>query len=162
MYGKLFESTYSGSMIGMGPVVFSVWPYVIAKMRPDKSVGFQVELNPVLLSAIIGQVTPAQVSEAINRLCDPDPISRTEGEDGRRLIRVGSFDYKVVNGEKYARIRNEEERRTQNREAQARFREKHQKRKKKGKSLKTMDQWVKTGEYLDNRAAAANGEKNHE
>lgn len=110
-------------MVGSGAHVFAVMGYVIANMRPDVKVGAQVELNPRLLSFIIGE-KEAVILEAIERLCAPDPESRTKVDDGRRLIRMGQFDYQVVNGAKYLAIRDEEARRESNREAKRRERSK--------------------------------------
>ena len=124
MYGKHFESMYEGSMIGVGAPVFAVWGYVIAKMKPDATVGYQVELNPKLLSFIIGEKKEV-IEQALKVLCSPDKDSRTKEEQGRRLVKIGEFDYRVVNGLKYATIKNEEQRREKNREAQARFRANH-------------------------------------
>ncbi len=90
--------------------MFAVWGYVIANMREDKEVGAQVELNPKLLHAIIGEEQTV-IEEVIERLCAPDEESRSKEEDGRRLVRLGQFDYRVVNGAKYMAIRNEEDRR---------------------------------------------------
>lgn len=123
MFGKLYESLYEGSMVGAGSVVFAVWTYVIAKQRPDKVVGAQVTLNAKLLAVVIGEPEEA-IEAAIKFLCSPDPQSRTKKEGGRRLIRMGEFDYQVVNGAKYREIRDEEQRRMQNRDAQERFRKK--------------------------------------
>jgi len=123
MYGKHFQSMYTGSMVGSGALVFAVMGYVIANAVPDRKVGTQVELNPRLLKAILGEPEDAIV-RAIEFLCSPDPQSRTKEEEGRRLVRLGQFDYRVVNGEKYRAIRDEETRRQQNRDAQARHRAK--------------------------------------
>ena len=123
MYGKHYASMYDGSMVGAGAIVFAVWGYVIGNARPDRTIGTQVELNPKLLAFILGE-SEAAVEEAIEKLCAPDPKSRTPTLDGRKLVRHGSFSYQVVNGEKYRKIRDEEERRSQNREAQAKFRAK--------------------------------------
>jgi hypothetical protein len=121
MYGKHFASLYEGSMVGAGAVVFAVWGYVIAKQVPDKKVGSQVRLNPKLLAAILGEADK-DVQKAIEFLCSPDPQSTTKENNGRRLIKVGEFDYQVVNGAKYRAIRDEETRRDQNRTAQRRHR----------------------------------------
>lgn len=110
-------------MMGAGSHIFAVWSYVIASMEPDVDVGFQVELNPKLLAAVIGD-TPERMQEAIDFLCAPDPMSRSEEEGGRRMMRVAMFDYRVVNGMKYSKIRNEESRREQNRLNQQRCRNK--------------------------------------
>ena len=118
MYGKFFQSTFTGSMFGAGPVVFAVWGYVIANVWDGT-----VELNPPLLAAILG-TTPAEVNRAIGVLCSPDARSRSQGEEGRRMLHEGGFLYHVVNHEHYRKLRNEEERRAYNREAKQRERAK--------------------------------------
>lgn len=123
MYGKHFASMYCGSMVGAGFGVYSLMGYVIANMKPDKVVGFQVELNVKLLAVTFGETEEA-TQKAIDYLCAPDPDTRTEGEEGRRLVKVGKFAYRVVNGVHYNEMRNEEHRREQNRTAQANFRAK--------------------------------------
>lgn len=100
-------------MVGSGPDVFAVWAYVIAN-----AVDGQVELNPILLSASIG-CPPDRIVAAIEALCSPDKNSRSQAEDGRRLIKEGSFAYKVVNHSIYRSILNESERREYNRVKQA-------------------------------------------
>lgn len=122
MYGKIFESMFQGSMIGAGSHVFAVWAYVIANMRPDREVGAQVDLNPKLLGFILGE-EEERVRGAIEYLCRPDGESRTPDEQGRRLVQMGEYAYRVVNGAKYRAIRDEETRRRQNREAKRRERE---------------------------------------
>lgn len=123
MFGKHFESMYEGSMVGVGAVKFAVWGYVIAKMRPDSELGAVVSLNSRLLAPILGESIDA-VQDAIDWLCSPDPESRTKAEDGKRLVRLGQFDYRVVNGAYYRELRDEEKRREQLRIAQQKFRDK--------------------------------------
>jgi hypothetical protein len=123
MFGKSFDSMYRGSMMGAGSHVFAVWGFVISNQKPDREVGFQVELNVKLLAMVIGD-TEDRMQAAVDYLCAVDPGSRTPDDDGRRLIKLGPFDYRVVNGKKYNNIRNEGERREQNREAQQRHRDK--------------------------------------
>lgn len=110
-------------MVGAGSTVFAVMGYVIAKQEPDRQVGSQVTLNPVLLKAILGDELEA-VEKAIEFLCAPDPQSNSPDKDGRRLVKIGQFAYQVVNGAKYRAIRDEETRREQNREAKRRQRSK--------------------------------------
>lgn len=119
---------YTGSMVGAGFGPYAVMGYVISNQKPDSVVGFQVELNPALLTTIFGEPVEV-VRKAIDFLCAPDPESRTPTEEGRRLVRMGQYAYRVVNGAVYDKIRNEEARRAQNREAQARFRAKQKPRK---------------------------------
>lgn len=106
MYGKLFASTFTGSMMGAGADTFAVWGYVIANADGR---GF-VELNPKLLAAVIGSTTQAMAA-AIATLTAPDPNSRTKDEDGRRIIREGTFIYRIVNHAKHRGMRDEDERR---------------------------------------------------
>ena len=120
MYGKLFASTYTGSMVGSGTDVFAVWGYVVAN-----AVKSQVEMNPDILAVTFG-CTRERVEAAIERLCDADPRSRSKISDGRRLVREGQFAYRVVNHATYNGIRNEADRREYNRikQAQSRARKK--------------------------------------
>lgn len=105
-------------MVGAGAIVFAVMGYVIANFELDRAVGAQVRLNPVILGAILGE-NPKDIQKAINYLCSPDPLSTSAEQSGKRLIKLGQFDYRVVNGAKYHAIRNAEERREQNRTNQA-------------------------------------------
>lgn len=129
---------YNGSMYGKGINNFAVWGYVIANMTPDKVTGAQVELNPKKISDTFG-CEELLVSDAITFLCSPDAKTTTPDSDGRRLEKIGTFAYRVVNGSKYMKIRNEEERREQNRLAQAKFRETHPKHPKRRRATATYD-----------------------
>ena len=93
-------------MIGLGPITFAVWGYVIAN-----TINSYVELNPVLIAAIFGKITPKEIEDAIDVLCQPDPKSRTPINDGRRLIREGQFQYFVPTHEQYRSTRNADDRR---------------------------------------------------
>lgn len=119
MYGKLFESTFTGSMYGRGAVVFAVWSYAIAHGKPDGS----VEINPRMLAATLGESLEL-VQSALQFLQATDPESRTKTEDGKRLIRESEYLYRIVNFQQYRNIRNDEERREYNRRKQAEHRAK--------------------------------------
>lgn len=107
MYGKFYAATYTGSMVGSGAVVFAVWGYVVPHIRwTDNS----VELNPKILATIIGEPVE-KIQLAIDFLCAPDPNSRSQEEEGRRMIREGSFLYRVVNAAKYRNMKDEDARR---------------------------------------------------
>lgn len=127
MFGKHFASMYTGSMFGKPALVFAVLGYVIATMRPNRKDGeCYVELNPTLLAATFAS-KPEEVLDAVRDLTSPDERSRSEGEEGRRLIPLGNLhtgpmQFKVVNGAKYRAIRDEEERRAYLREAKRRER----------------------------------------
>ena len=86
--------------------------YVIAYQKPHQDY-FQVEINPEIVAFLIGEPID-RVAEVVESFCQPDPKSRTTVEEGRKLIKIGSFDYRVVNGKKYHDIKKEAERREQN------------------------------------------------
>lgn len=107
-------------MVGAGAVVFAVMGYIIANQEPDRKLGSIVRLNPKLLAMILGE-TEKEITQAIDYLLKPDPKSNSPEKGGRRIIKVGQFDYQVVNGEKYRRIRSQDDRREQNRTNQRRY-----------------------------------------
>ncbi len=104
-------------MVGAGMHVFAVWNYVITKGRH----GF-IEVNPKLLAFTLGG-TEKEVEQALTFLCSPDPNSRSKLENGKRLVKEGQYQYRVVNWEHYDKIRNEKDRREYNRMKQAEYRE---------------------------------------
>lgn len=107
MYGKHFESMYTGSLRGAGAHVFAVMGYIVAHQKPPD---FCVELNPELVAFLLGEPIE-RINEAIEKLCAPDPKSRNDKEDGRRIVRIGAFLYRVVNGPHYYALRSQEEKR---------------------------------------------------
>lgn len=128
MFGKIFEQAFTGSMFGKPPIVFAVWAYIIAHMRPAKADGnCYCEVNPALLSVIFSTALP-EVEAALRHLESPDEASRDSAEDGRRIVVVGENrpigprQYRVVNGARYRATADEDDRREQNREAKARQR----------------------------------------
>jgi hypothetical protein len=116
MYGKLFECTHTGSMVGAGFAVHAVWAYVVAHKRHGS-----VELNPRILAAVLGG-PEEDVRRAIDYLCAEDPDSRQKKENGKRLLQVSSFLYEVVNDGVYKKLASEIDRREQNKEAQRKHR----------------------------------------
>lgn len=121
MFGKWFASAYTGSLFGAGLNVFGVLPWVVANCDSSG----HVEINPTHLAALLG-TTEDEVSKAIDYLCSPDPKSRSQDHEGRRLLHKGAYEYWLVNHAKYRRIRDAEARREQNRLAQQRFRDRKQ------------------------------------
>ena len=75
-------------------------------------------------------LTEAKVKAAIVLLEGPDIESRSPEMDGARLVRMDehrAWGWQITNYAKYRAIRNEDDRREQNRLAQQRFRDKHSK-----------------------------------
>jgi hypothetical protein len=104
-------------MVGSGSDVFAVWAYVIAHAKDSA-----VELNPALIGATIG-ISREAAAAAIDTLTQPDPDSRNAECEGRRLVREGVFQYRVVSHEHYRTLRSEEERREYNRIKQQEYRD---------------------------------------
>lgn len=111
-------------MRGAGSAFFAVWGYVISHMKPNRSGGgTTVELNEELVAFLIGEEVEV-VREQIGKMCAPDVRSRTKDEEGRKLVKLSEFNYRVVNGDYYRKIRNEDERREYQRVKQLEYRSK--------------------------------------
>jgi hypothetical protein len=116
-FGLVYASTFDGSMYGTSPVVFAVWMYVLAH-----GYGGQVDLNPKKLAATFGTTVP-DVEAAIRLHCAPDPDSRSDADEGRRLRHLGGVRYEVVNHELYKNARALEEKRAYDRQKKRESRE---------------------------------------
>ena len=112
-------------MVGAGLNVFAVWNYIITKTHFGV-----IELNPKLLKAILGGDLE-EIESAIHFLSQPDVESRSKEEEGRRIVREGQFQYRVVNWQEYQRIKNEDDLREYNRVKQAERRARIRSRKDK-------------------------------
>lgn len=117
MYGKVFASMFEGSMVGAGPHVFAVFTYMLANASDGTA-----EVNARLLAVKLG-CSLDDVQSAIAYLEAPDLNSRNPEEDGRRIVKVGAFTWRIVSWERYRSIKNQEERRAYNRDAQRAHRE---------------------------------------
>jgi len=121
MYAKLFTSIYQGTLRGNshGLLVFT-------NLLAHADASGEVDIHPRAIAEEIG-LTQDEVRAALLVLEEPDEESRSPEEEGRRIIRMDahrSWGWRIVNYVKYRSIRNEDDRREQNRLAQQRFREK--------------------------------------
>jgi hypothetical protein len=80
-----------------------------------------VELNADIIGFLIGEPGDV-VAGVIKEMCAKDPKSRTVEEEGRKLVQLTEYEYRVVNGAHYRNIRNEESRREYQRIKQAEYR----------------------------------------
>jgi hypothetical protein len=103
MFGKVFASLWQGSMAGAGPVNQLVFIYCLSNSDRD---GF-VQLNPLLVAAALG-TSENEVEKAIEFLKSPDPNSRNQKEEGRRITNEGPYLYHVVNHDEYREIHDQE------------------------------------------------------
>lgn len=115
MYGKLFAQMYDGTLGTKGP-----WQALVTFQQliilADAS--GCVDMTPEALSR--RTTIPLDIIQTgIAELELPDPASRTPDEDGRRIVRLSDdrdWGWKIVNYEKYRKIRSEEERREYHRQ----------------------------------------------
>lgn len=117
MWAKTFASMYEGSMAGSGPVVFSVWGYIIANTYKE-----HVLLNPPIVCAKIG-ITREEFDQAVGFLSAPDPNSQTPDEEGRRIISSSGHQWFVINSQKYQDFKSADEKAEYNRTKQREYRE---------------------------------------
>lgn len=121
MYGKIFASLYQGTLRGRAHEIL-VFTNMIATADRDGT----VDKHPKAIAEEVG-LTLEQTQQAIQVLEEPDHESRSPESDGRRIVRVSdtrTWGWVIVNHAKYREIRNNEDRREQNRRAQERFRHK--------------------------------------
>ena len=144
-YGQHYESMYCGSMVGAGALVFALMGYIIAKTKPRSHT---IDLNPTILSVIFGEPVES-VEKAIEKLCQPDPKSRSKREEGRRLIRRGEFEYFVVNHEFYRGLATKQRRRAYMATLMA------NKRDREASSRKTANKVLTTANELSASASAS-------
>lgn len=120
MYGKFFESAFTGSMMGAGEHVFALWGWVIAHTRNS-----HVEINPKYVALMVGS-TEERMRSALAFLCAPDSASRNPDHEGRRLVNEGGNLYFVPSAEHYRKMASEEDRRAYFTEAKRKQRERTQ------------------------------------
>jgi hypothetical protein len=110
MYGKIFTQIYEGTLASKGPwqalVTFQQLIVLANKYG-------EIDMTP---EAIANRTTiPLDIIKAgIAELEKPDPDSRTAAEEGRRIVRLSdsrTWGWRLVNHEKYRKIRSEDERR---------------------------------------------------
>jgi hypothetical protein len=122
MYVKLFASLYQGTLRGCSDEIL-----VFTNLLAHADMYGIVDKHWRAISEETG-LPRDRVETAILRLESPDPESRSPEEEGRRIIRIDdhrAWGWRIVNYGKYREIRNADDRREQNREAQKRWREKN-------------------------------------
>ena len=121
MYGKIFESIYHGSLHGDWETMV-VFQQLIVLADQDGRVD--------MTAAAIASVTsmPVRMIEAgIIKLMEPDPMSRTQRDNGRRLRFLDDhreWGWQIVNHEYYRNLTSVEDRRRKEREKKRAQREK--------------------------------------
>jgi len=96
-FTKLDQGIIKSSIMAEDSDVFKVWITMLACCGPD---GVADVSAPALVG--ICHLSMETVEKSLNKLCDPDPDSRSTADQGRRLKRVDG-GYFIVN---YAKYRN--------------------------------------------------------
>lgn len=108
MYGKIFGSMYDGTLAGHWQAIVTMQQLIVLA-SPDGV----VDMTP---NAIAGRTTiPLEIIQAgLKKLAEPDPRSRTPGDDGKRIVLLDDhrdWGWRLVNHGKYMRLRNVEQKR---------------------------------------------------
>lgn len=123
-FTKLYRSlTKSTVWVGQPAHVKLAWIVMLAEADELGRV-----TTPVPALAKMAEVTLEEFEKALQVFLDPDPYSRTRDHEGRRIERLAEEEpesgFRLLNHAKYRERRDSERRREQNREAQARWRDK--------------------------------------
>ena len=119
MYVKLFSSIYQGTLRGKSDCLL-----VFTNLLAHADQHGIVDVHPSAISDEVG-LPLDRVTLALTDLESPDPESRSPENEGRRILRMDghrAWGWKVTNYGKYRTIKNEDDRREQNRLAQERWR----------------------------------------
>jgi hypothetical protein len=150
VYVKLFSSLYQGTLRGRSDEIL-VFTNLLAYAD-------QYGIVDKHFKAIADETGLDQdrVQAAITALESPDPESRSPELDGARIVRIDEhriWGWKIVNYGKYRAIRNEEDRREQNRLAQERWRSKQNKQNKPPSAQAEAEEEAKEGKSKPSVAA---------
>lgn len=146
MYGKVFESIYDGTLAGHWQAIVTMQQLIV--LANEDGV---VDMTP---KAIARRTTiPLKIIAAgLEHLADPDPYSRTPGEEGRRIVLLDDhrpWGWRLVNFSKYRGLRNMEQKREADRQRVA-------EKRKKNKDVATVSQGVANVAHADTDAEALN------
>lgn len=125
-YGKFYAKTFTGSMRGAGAHVIALMAYCVANAKPPDG---ELEINLDIVSFLIGE-PEERMTEALAYLTAPDPRSRSKGDDGRRLVQVGEYRYRLVNWMEHREGRTVEEQRIYWRDKQMEYRKRRKEQKR--------------------------------
>lgn len=121
MYAKIFTSIYQGTLRGNahGLLVFT-------NLLAHGDSGGDVDIHPQAIADEVG-LSLEEVRAALLILEAPERGSRSPEHEGRRILRLDEhrdWGWHIVNYGKYRAIKNEDDRREQNKLAQQRWRDK--------------------------------------
>jgi hypothetical protein len=102
MYGKVFDSIYDGTLYGHWEAIVTMQQLIVLA-TPDGV----VDMTPQAIAARTS--IPFEIIEkGLKILADPDPYTRTPGDEGRRIVLLDEhrpWGWRLVNHGKYMRLR---------------------------------------------------------
>ncbi len=113
MYGKIFDSMYEGTLYGHWEAIVTLQQMIVL-CTPDGV----VDMTPQAIAARTS-IPIEIITKGLKVLSEPDPFTRTPGEEGRRLTLIDGhrpWGWQIVNHEKYKNMRDVETVRAQTRE----------------------------------------------
>ena len=120
MYGKIFDSIYEGTLYGHWQAIVTLQQMIVL----CNSDGV-VDMTPQAMAARTS--IPLEIlTKGIEVLSEPDPYTRTPGEDGRRIILMDNhrpWGWIIVNHAKYKMMISMEQKREADRERAKKQRE---------------------------------------
>jgi len=126
MYTRVFESILDSSLNVQSVPASARWLWITMLLIADKSRTGIVDMPIERLAARAG-LSVSQTNEGLSILCAPDPESRSDKEEGRRLVPIrddSSRGWRLVNYDDYAALIRAEQQREQTRARVAAFRQK--------------------------------------
>jgi len=121
MYGKIFDSIYDGTLADDWRALVTFQQMIV--LCDSDGV---VDMTPSAISRRTG-IPIEHIKAGIEVLENPDPYTRTEGEEGRRIVRIDEhrpWGWVIVNHGKYKALQDYETVKEQTRERVRRHREK--------------------------------------
>lgn len=113
MYGKVFDSIYDGTLYGHWEAIVTMQQLIVLANADGV-----VDMTPQAIAARTS--IPLDIlTKGLKVLSEPDPYTRTPGEDGRRVVLIDDhrpWGWRLVNHGKYQRLRNMEQKREADRE----------------------------------------------
>ena len=108
MYGKIFDSMYEGTLYGH-------WEAIVTLQQMLVLCGSDgvIDMTPQAISARTS-IPLDIIAKGILVLAEPDPYSRTPGEEGRRIVLMDAhrpWGWVIVNYAKYRDLKNRAEKR---------------------------------------------------
>ena len=121
MYGKIFSLMYKGTLYGHWEAIVTFQQMIVIADADGI-----VDMTPQAICAHTS--IPIDIIEkGLKKLSEPDPYSRTPGEEGRRIVCIDEhrpWGWQIVNYVKYKHLKDSDEVREQNRIRAQRFRDK--------------------------------------